>query len=40
MEMNKEKTKTEYPVEVQETLEEVSDVFPKDLPIGLRLFVK
>ena len=40
VEINEEKTKTEYPVAVQEILEEFSDVFPKDLPRGLPLFVK
>ena len=35
VEINEEKTKTEYPVEVQEILREFADVFPKDLPEGL-----
>ena len=32
VEMNEEKTKTEYPVVVQGILQEFEDVFPKDLP--------
>ena len=32
VELNEEKTKTEYPVAVQEILEGFSDVFPKGLP--------
>ena len=35
VEIDEEKTKTEYPIAVQEILEEFSDVFPKDLPRGL-----
>ena len=35
VEINEERTKTEYPVEVQKILREFADVFPKDLPIGL-----
>ena len=33
--VNKDKTKTEYPEQVQELLNEFSDVFPKELPAGL-----
>ena len=35
VEINEERTKTEYPIEVQKILREFVDVFPKDLPIGL-----
>ena len=35
--MNEDKTKTEYPEQVQELLNEFSDVFPKELPTGLPL---
>ena len=33
--VNEDQTKTEYPMQVQELLNEFSDVFPKDLPAGL-----
>ena len=33
--VNEDQTKTEYPMQVQEILNEFSDVFPKDLPAGL-----
>ena len=32
VEVNEDKTKTEYPVEVGKILREFTDVFPKDLP--------
>ena len=35
VEVNEEKTKTEYPVVVQGILQDFEDVFPKDLPVGL-----
>ena len=35
VEINEEKTKTEYPIAVQKILREFTDVFPKDLPVGL-----
>ena len=33
--VNKDETKTEYPMQVQELLNEFSDVFQKELPTGL-----
>ena len=33
--VNKDQTRIEYPIQVQELLNEFSDVFPKDLPEGL-----
>ena len=33
--VNEDQTKTEYPVQVQELLNEFVDVFPKELPAGL-----
>ena len=35
VEINEDKTKTEYPVAVREILQDFSDIFPKDLPVGL-----
>ena len=35
VEINKDKTKTPYPKEVQKTLKEYADAFPKALPLGL-----
>ena len=35
VEVNEEKTKTEYPVVVQGILQDFDDVFPKNLPVGL-----
>ena len=35
VEINEEKTKTEYPIAVQKILRDFADVFPKDLPVGL-----
>ena len=33
--VNEDQTRTEYPMQVQELLNEFSDVFPKELPAGL-----
>ena len=33
--VNEDQTRTEYPVQVQELLNEFSDIFPKELPAGL-----
>ena len=33
--VNEDQIKTEYPVQVQELLNEFADVFPKELPAGL-----
>ena len=33
--VNEDTTRTEYPVQVQELLNEFSDIFPKELPAGL-----
>ena len=35
MEINEEKTETEYPIAIQKILREFTDVFPKELPVGL-----
>ena len=35
VEINEEKTKTEYPIVVQKILRDFAEVFPKDLPVGL-----
>ena len=35
--VNEDQTKTEYPEQVQELLNEFADVFPKELPAGLPL---
>ena len=33
--VNEDATRTEYPMQVQELLNEFSDIFPKELPAGL-----
>ena len=35
--VNEDTTRTEYPVQVQELLNEFSDIFPKELPASLPL---